>query len=271
MKHTKRWTSREGIVYSFENDKIISFQDNFRQMRDVPFTFYFDFETTTGNDIFKDPKMFVISYCQICSFHCALNLDKIVIFRSFQQSVEEMYDSRHFRQEHVPFFDKVTFDQLKDAASAVIALEKTTSFAELFSLELKFTKDTLQGWFRQTIEWLELDDIKKEILIKENPIALSKTTCCICGLSLDVEGGKGNNEKTWYDFVVEKEHIFIRNVDSREELAKMENVADIGDYRRKFECFLKIVTLLEKYLNNFRIEENFLLDEFFYYDLEGGN
>ena len=59
MKHTKRWTSREGIVYSFENDKIISFQDNFRQMRDVPFTFYFDFETTTGNDIFKDPKMFV--------------------------------------------------------------------------------------------------------------------------------------------------------------------------------------------------------------------
>ena len=152
MKHRKRWTSREGIVYSFENDKIISFQDNFRQMGDVPFTFYFHFETTTGNDIFKDPKMFVISYCQIFSFHGALNLDKIVIFRSFQQSVEEMYDSRHFRPEHVPFFDKVTFDQLKDAASAVIALEKTTSFAELFSLELKFTKDTLQGWFRQTIE-----------------------------------------------------------------------------------------------------------------------
>lgn len=70
---------------------------------------------------------------------------------------------------------------------------------------------------------------------------------------------------------MEKEHIFIRNVDSREELAKMENVADIGDYRRKFECFLKIVTLLEKCLNNFRIEENFLLDEFFYYDLEVGN
>ena len=87
--------------------------------------------------------MYVISYCQIYSFHPSLNLDKVVIFRSFQQTAKEVYDLSHFKQEHVPFFNKTTFYQLKDAASAVLAREKATSLAELFSIELKFTVDTL--------------------------------------------------------------------------------------------------------------------------------
>ena len=41
------------------------------------------------------------------------------------------------------FLTRELFFQLKDAASAVLAREKSTSFAELFSVELKFTIDTL--------------------------------------------------------------------------------------------------------------------------------
>ena len=89
------------------------------------------------------PKMYVISYCQIYLFHPPLNLDKVVIFRSFQQAAKEIYDLSHFKQEHVPFFNKTTFYQLKDAASAALAREKATSLAELFSIELKFTVDIL--------------------------------------------------------------------------------------------------------------------------------
>ena len=91
--------------------------------------------------------MFVLSYCQIYSFHPALGLDKIVIFRSFQQSAKEMYDSSHFKQELVAFFNKTTFFLLKDAVSAVLPREKSTSLAKLFSVELKFTIDTLNDWF----------------------------------------------------------------------------------------------------------------------------
>ena len=40
------------------------------------------------------------------------------------------------------FFKKTTFYQLKDVASGVLAGEKATSLAELFSEELKFTVDT---------------------------------------------------------------------------------------------------------------------------------
>ena len=64
---------------------------------------------------FFDLKIFVVSYCQIYSFHPFLNVDKIVIFQSFQQTAEEI------NQEHVPFFNKTTFYQLKNATSAVLA------------------------------------------------------------------------------------------------------------------------------------------------------
>ena len=107
--------------------------------------------------------MFVVSYCQIYSFHPSLNLDKIVIFRTFQQTAEEIYNLSHFKQDHIPLFNKTTFCQLKDAASAVLAREKSTSLAGLFYVELKFTIDTLNDWFSRIIKpkLFELDDVKK--------------------------------------------------------------------------------------------------------------
>ena len=79
-KHTSICIASVGITYSFDNDQIINFQDNLKYLGDVPFTANFDFETTTGNSAFFDPKMFVMSYCQIYSFHPSINLNKIVIF-----------------------------------------------------------------------------------------------------------------------------------------------------------------------------------------------
>ena len=101
--------AKERITYAFDNGQIVNFQDNLKCLGDVPFTVYFDFETATGNSAFSDPKMYIISYCQIYSFHSSLNLDKIVIFRSLQQTAEEIYDLSHFKHEHVPYFNKTTF------------------------------------------------------------------------------------------------------------------------------------------------------------------
>ena len=156
----------------FGNGQIINFQDNFKYLGDVLFTVYFDFEIATGDSAFFDSKMFAVSYCQIYSFHPSLNLNKIVIYWSFQQTTYEIYDLSHFKQQHIPFFNKTTFYQLKDAASAVLACEKFTSLAELFSVKLKFTiNDTLKDWFSRIIKLklLELDVIKKQKFFKENP------------------------------------------------------------------------------------------------------
>ena len=72
-------------------------------MGDFPFTVYFHFETTTGDSVVNDPKLFGISYCQICQFHADLHLDKIVIFTIFQQNSEEINSLDHFPQDHFRF------------------------------------------------------------------------------------------------------------------------------------------------------------------------
>ena len=146
-KHIKRCSNLVGIAYEFNNKKIISFQDNFRYMGDFPFTVYFDFETTTGDSVIDGKRMFVISYCQICAFHPALNVGKIVIFRSFQQNADEINSLDHFQQGHVKFFDPVTIKHVRHAATNAISRKKTTSLSEFFSVELKFTIDTLTKWF----------------------------------------------------------------------------------------------------------------------------
>ena len=152
--------------------QIVNFQDNFKYLGDAPFTVYFDFETTTGKSAFLDPKMYVISYCEVYTFHPSLNLDKVVIFRSFQQKSEEIFDLSHFKKEQEHFFNQTSFYQLKDAADAVLARHRSTSLTELFSVELKFTIDTLNEWFSSIIKpkFLELYWLKMQVYRKENPI-----------------------------------------------------------------------------------------------------
>ena len=162
-KHVSICGAREGIIYAFENGQILNYQDNFKYLGDLPFMVYFDFETTTGGiSVFLNPTMTVISYCQIYLFHPSLNLDNVMIFRSFQQTAEQIYDLSHFKNEHAAFSNKTTFYQLKDAASAVLACEKLTSLVELFSVELKFIVDTLKDWFSRIIKpnFLQLTQIK---------------------------------------------------------------------------------------------------------------
>ena len=127
-----------------------------------------------------------------------------MIFRSFQQTSTELYDISHFKNEHIPYFDQVTFRQLKDAASAVALREKCTSLAETFSIELKFTIDTLKLYFNKIIKprFNELEYSAKNNFQENNPLT-GNTLCCICGFPVNsfVENG-------WLDHVINAEHLF---------------------------------------------------------------
>ena len=192
--------------------------------------------------------MFVVSYCQIYSFHLSLNLENIVNFRSFQKSSEEIYLSC-FRQQHVAFFNTTTFCYLKDAASAVLACEKSTSLAELFSIKLKFTMDTLTDWFSNTIKpkFLDVNDIKKQIYIKENAIVPSKTACSICEFLLVVEAN--GEHKRWYDFIVECEYLFLRNIYNEANLKKMK-IENIEKYYEIFDRLVDLFPVVESALED---------------------
>ena len=85
-KHLSVCSQTAGIVYKFDNKSLISYEDNYRLLGDLRFFVYLDFETTAGNDVFMNKKMCVISHCLIFAFHPKLDIDRIVIYRSFQQT-----------------------------------------------------------------------------------------------------------------------------------------------------------------------------------------
>ena len=59
--------------------------------------------------------MYVISYCTIFAFHPKLKMERIVIYRSFQQNQEQLFDLSHLKGKMLQYVDSVTLNQLKDA------------------------------------------------------------------------------------------------------------------------------------------------------------
>ena len=82
--------------HSFDNGKILNYQDNFKKLGDHPFAVYYDFETTTGSVVFFDAKMYVVSYCMIIAFHPDLNIPCLYIYRFYDQSDEDLTSLHHF-------------------------------------------------------------------------------------------------------------------------------------------------------------------------------
>ena len=68
-------SEKPGVVYNFNNQCLITYQDNFHTKGHVSFVVHFDFETTAPTDNCLNPeqkKMFVVSYVMIVAFHPAL-------------------------------------------------------------------------------------------------------------------------------------------------------------------------------------------------------
>ena len=174
------------------------------------------------------------------SFNPSLGLDKIVIFISFQQTPEQIYDLSHFTNEHAAFFDKTTFYQLKDAASAVFAREKLTSLVELFSTELKLTIDTLKAWFAKIIKpkFFEIDYAKKQDFRKKNPVD-SNMVCYLCNFPLAADSKKG-----WFDFVGRGKYLFLKNIYSYNDLKKT-NIENEEHYREILRRLIEFYHLFE--------------------------
>ena len=51
-------SAKEGTIYALDNGQILNYQDNFKYLSHLPFTAYFDFETTTGGN-----SVFLIQIC----------------------------------------------------------------------------------------------------------------------------------------------------------------------------------------------------------------
>ena len=133
-----------------------------KNLGELPFSIYYDFETTTSGVVFFDSQMFVVSYCMVVAFHPDLKIPRLVIFQSYDQNLSTLTSLSHFQTLDFNFFEdpknfnKTTLKQLETAAFLVRNREKNTALAELFSVELKFTFDCLKFWFSKNHKVLDL-------------------------------------------------------------------------------------------------------------------
>ena len=116
-RHMENFSGRPEVVYNFNNQNLISYQDNFRAKGDIPFTIYSDFETTAPTDNCLDPeqkKMFVVSYVMIVAFHLDLHLDRIITQRCFAHSLEQLTTLDYFCREQITFIEPHLIKMLKE-------------------------------------------------------------------------------------------------------------------------------------------------------------
>ena len=226
---------QSGFSYSFDNGKIINYQDNFNKIGDLPFSIYYDFETTTGSTVFFDAKMYVVSYCIVVAFHPDLNLPHLFIYRAYDQTTEELESRVHFCTIQKDFFNFTehfnlkTLKQLQDAVLSVCNRSRETALAEMFNIELKFTVDCLRKWTDKN-KVLELDEKQKNDYMQNN----KRGTCYICDFPMESRAPNG-----WFENVCRGEHLFLENLYKTKEMFQMEIL--------NFEIFMdKVANILDK-------------------------
>ena len=219
--HLSCCSGKAGFTFSFDNGKIIYYQDHYKNLGDVPFSIYYDFETTTDSVVFFDAKMFVVSYSMVVAFHPDLNIRRLVIFRSYDQGPNALISLTHFQALGYDFFDKpdnynkVTLKQLEDAAFSVQNREKNTALAEMFSIELKFIVDCLKFWFNKKHKVLDLDLELKADFKQNNPLT-RETICCLCHFPIDPRAKNG-----WSEHVFNSQYLFLENISSEKQIRQM--------------------------------------------------
>ena len=137
--HCKTCKGILGVIYNFNNQNLISYQDNFNTKGDVPFVLYFDFETTAPTFNFSEPqqqKMFVVSYVMIVIFHPKLNLDRIIIQRSFAHSLEQLTTLDYFTRQKILYVDSSIIKMLEDMAFEDAKRKCENSVGKFFRLKV---------------------------------------------------------------------------------------------------------------------------------------
>ena len=254
-KHLESCNGKPGFVYNFDTQNLLTFGENLKLKHDIPLTAYIDFETTAPTDTMLDPescKMHAVSYAMIFAFHPKLKMKRIIIERSFGHSIEKLTTIDYLTNEQIKFKDPIILKQLRDCALAVADRKKCTAISEMFSTELKFAADCLLKWFYSKNKKVELSIQEKKNYEVKNPIDWGNGKCQICTFPLDVKPSeKVNSEKMSYgDFIIQKEHKFLRNVLLKEDLEKSDAIKNIHSYHENFIKYLRICVFAENSINS---------------------
>ena len=120
--HVENCAGRPGYVYNFNTQSLLTFEENLKYKGDIPLVAYIYFKTTAPTDDCLDPenrKMFAVFYVIIFAFHPDLDIDCIIIERSFGHSREKLTSLNYLRRQQLNFKDNKTLLQLRNCALTV--------------------------------------------------------------------------------------------------------------------------------------------------------
>ena len=224
-KHLKHCSGKPSIIYNFSNQSLISYEDNFKSKGDIPFTIYFDFETTAPTENVFDPeqrKMFVVSYVIIVAFHAHLKLNRIIVNGSFAHDFEQLTSINYFSREEIRFTCQYLINMLKDYSTQVFKKKNKKNMGEMFSVEAALLKKTLLKWFNAKFKsnFTMLSPVVKMKYEMQNKIDIQNSECVICKFPLKLDITEFDNPKMTYgNYVVRFEYKFICNIFNEEELS----------------------------------------------------
>ena len=208
------------VCLQLQYSSLLTFEENLKFRRDIPLTAYIDFETTAPTDDCLDPenkKMYAVSYVIIFAFHPELKIDRVIIERSFGHSQARILSLNYLTTEKMKFKNVTQLKQLRDCALSVASRRNKLAISEMFTTEIKFADQCLMRCFNSKFKNQNLqlsNDVKRKYEI-EHPINWQTDRCCIRTFPIEINPTMSNATKdnmSYADFVIFKEHRFLRNI-----------------------------------------------------------
>ena len=92
-RYSKNCIGQPGMIYNFNTQNLVFFEDNITYKSEIPLAAYIDFETTALTNFYLDPRYketFAVSYVLVFAVQPHLNINCIIIERSFRFSLEKL-------------------------------------------------------------------------------------------------------------------------------------------------------------------------------------
>ena len=218
----------------------------------------------------QSKKMFVVSYVMIVAFHPKLNLDRIIIQRSYAYSLEELTTLNYFTIKQLSFVDSSLIKMLKDMAFEVAKRKCKNSIGKMFSIQSALVKKTLLNWFNLKIKrsFDKINPIAKLRYESHNCINWKKEKCVICKFLLKTQPTNfktPDDEMFFGDFVIRYEHKFLRNIYTEKQIINdSEHVKDLESYYDIFNHYIEICIGMLALLNSVNRHSfiNYAVEEF---------
>ena len=137
--HIKNCSGLPGIVYDFNLQNVVSFEETIKYKGEIPLTAYADFETIAPSGDYQDPenrKLFAVSYAIVFAWHPGLKLESVITERSFGHSLDELTDLKYLTAEQLQLINRKTLLQLRDAATDVSKRKSKIAVSVMFNVSL---------------------------------------------------------------------------------------------------------------------------------------